>query len=362
MTTSSGHSITLRSLSKRFSRHDEPAVSDVSLDIAPGEFMTLLGPSGSGKSTTLNLIAGFTAPTAGTVAVDGRDITPLPPHRRRLGVVFQFYALFPHLTVERNVAFGLRYRDVPKAEIPERVTRALRMVRMEEYSMRLPSQLSGGQQQRVAFARAIVCEPRAILLDEPLGALDKRLRDELQGEIARMHRDLGTTFVFVTHDQDEALRLSDRIAVFNAGRVEQLGTPRELYDAPRTRFIAEFLGESNLFHGELSPGGDVVDCGYARLRSVDGGPNARSVALVVRPEALRLGDAVKADDNAVDADVAAVSFAGSSLRVELRYADGSPGLALVAPGHDAPQAGERVRVGWAPARQAVVPAAEEVAR
>ncbi|MFA4929673.1 MAG: ABC transporter ATP-binding protein, partial [Patulibacter sp.] len=325
-TTQTGHGIRLEHLCKTFGRHDAPAVDDVSIDIAPGEFMTFLGPSGSGKSTTLNLIAGFTETTSGRVEIDGTDVTPLPPHRRRLGVVFQFYALFPHLTVERNVAFGLRYQQVPKREIAGRVREALRLVRMEQYADRLPSQLSGGQQQRVALARAIVCEPRAVLLDEPLGALDKRLREELQVEIARMHRDLGTTFVFVTHDQDEALRLSDRIAVFNQGRVEQLGTPDELYDRPSTLFIAEFLGESNCFHGTLDGRGETLDAGYARLRvdpqAAGGTGTTGSAALIVRPEALRLDDAVRDGDNVVGADVVAASFAGRDLRVELRFGDG----------------------------------------
>jgi putative spermidine/putrescine transport system ATP-binding protein len=360
-TTQTGHGIRLTGLGKRFGRHDAPAVDDVSIDIAPGEFMTFLGPSGSGKSTTLNLVAGFTEASSGRIEIDGVDVTPLPPHRRRLGVVFQYYALFPHMTVERNVAFGLRYRKVPKAEIGERVRRALRLVRMEEYAGRLPSQLSGGQQQRVALARAVVCEPRAILLDEPLGALDKRLRDELQVEIARMHRDLGTTFVFVTHDQDEALRLSDRIAVFNAGRVEQIGTPGELYDRPRTLFIAEFLGESNCFHGTLDASGELLDAGWARLRASREPVGPRQVALIVRPEALRLGDAVRDGDNAVEADVVSTSFAGRDLRVELRFGDGRPGLALVAHGEEAPQPGTRIRVGWDPARQAQVPAGDEPA-
>jgi putative spermidine/putrescine transport system ATP-binding protein len=355
-TTQTGHGIRLAGLCKRFGRHDAPAVDDVSIDVAPGEFMTFLGPSGSGKSTTLNLIAGFTETTSGSVEIDGVDVTPLPPHRRRLGVVFQFYALFPHMTVERNVAFGLRYRKVPRSEVAARVRRALRLVRMEQYAGRLPSQLSGGQQQRVALARAIVCEPRAILLDEPLGALDKRLREELQVEIARMHRDLGTTFVFVTHDQDEALRLSDRIAVFNAGRVEQIGTPRQLYDQPRTLFIAEFLGESNCFHGRLDARGEVLDAGWARLRANRQQLGPREVALIVRPEALRLGDAVREGDNVVEADVVATSFAGRDLRVELCFGDGRPGLALLPHGGEAPQPGARIRVGWDPARQAQVPA------
>ncbi|HEY4276778.1 MAG TPA: ABC transporter ATP-binding protein [Conexibacter sp.] len=353
--TQTGHGIRLAGLSKRFGRDDEPAVDDVSLDIAPGEFMTFLGPSGSGKSTTLNLIAGFTEATSGRVEIDGADVTPLPPHRRRLGVVFQFYALFPHMTAARNVAFGLRYHNVPKREVGDRVARALRLVRMERYADRLPSQLSGGQQQRVALARAIVCEPRAILLDEPLGALDKRLREELQVEIARMHRDLGTTFVFVTHDQDEALRLSSRIAVFNAGKVEQLGTPDQLYDHPRTLFIAEFLGESNCFHGRLDAAGRL-DTGWAKLRASVEPIGPRDVALIVRPEALRLGDLVRDGDNVVEADVVSTSFAGRDLRVELRYADGRPGLALLAHGETAPQPGARVRIGWDPQRQAQVPA------
>ena len=223
-----GASIRVESLTKTFREGIAPAVDAIDLDICSGEFMTLLGPSGSGKTTTLNMVAGFEEVTSGRILLDGDDIARLPPYRRNLGMVFQNYALFPHMTAAENIAFPLRQRKVSKAEIARRVDETLELVQLGGHGDRLPSQLSGGQQQRVALARAVVFSPRALLLDEPLGALDKKLRETLQLQIARLHSELGITFVFVTHDQEEALALSDRIAVFRDGRIEQVGTPFEL--------------------------------------------------------------------------------------------------------------------------------------
>ena len=222
------------------------AVDGVTLDIAAGEFFSLPGPSGCGKTTSLRMIAGFEMPDLGRVHVGGQDITDVPVHKRDMGMVFQSYALFPHRTVAQNVAFGLRMRDVPKADIDRRVAAALAQVALTGMEDRRPSQLSGGQQQRVALARALVIEPRVLLCDEPLGALDRKLRQQMQFELKELQRRLGVTLVFVTHDQEEALAMSDRIAVMNHGRVEQVGAPTEIYERPRTRFVADFIGEINL--------------------------------------------------------------------------------------------------------------------
>ncbi|HET7527200.1 MAG TPA: ATP-binding cassette domain-containing protein, partial [Burkholderiaceae bacterium] len=223
-----------------------PAVDDLNLHIEAGEFLTLLGPSGSGKTTTLMLLAGFERPNSGRIRLDGRPIEALPPHKRNMGVVFQSYSLFPHMTVAQNVAFPLSVRKVAADEARARVAAALAKVHLQDYAQRRPQQLSGGQQQRVALARALVFEPRLVLMDEPLSALDKKLREQMQLEIRRLHRELGVTMVYVTHDQSEAMTLSDRVAVFNCGRVEQLATPKQLYDAPANPFVAGFLGDNNM--------------------------------------------------------------------------------------------------------------------
>ena len=225
---------------------DVKAVDGVDLDIASGEFFTMLGPSGSGKTTTLRLIAGFERPDGGVVQLQGRDVSDLPPYERDVNTVFQDYALFPHMTVQENVEYGLRVKKTPKAERRQRAQEALRMVRLAGYGDRKPGQLSGGQRQRVALARAIVNRPQALLLDEPLGALDLKLRQELQIELKQIQQELGLTFVYVTHDQEEALTMSDRIAVFNEGKIEQIGTPAEMYEHPQTEFVAGFIGTSNV--------------------------------------------------------------------------------------------------------------------
>lgn len=241
--------VQLRKVFKVF--NGETAVRGVDLDIRQGEFFSILGPSGCGKTTTLRLIAGFEMPSAGEVLIQGQSMTHVPPYRRPVNTVFQSYALFNHLSVWENIAFGLRIKGLPKPAIAERVKEALKLVKMESFTNRLPSQLSGGQQQRVALARALVNRPAVVLLDEPLGALDLKLRKEMQVELSNLHQDLGLTFVMVTHDQEEALSLSDRIAVMHEGKVEQIGKPSEIYERPRTPFVADFIGDTNLFPAKV---------------------------------------------------------------------------------------------------------------
>ena len=242
--------IEIRNLTKSFG--NLKAVDDISLDIQSGEFITLLGPSGSGKTTVLRMIAGFEDPDAGSIKLNGEDITHLPPFDRDVNTVFQDYALFPHMSVQENVEYGLRTRKVPKAERAKQAIAAIASVKLEETVNRLPHQLSGGQRQRIALARALVLRPRVLLLDEPLGALDRQLREEMQVELKKIQRDAGITFVFVTHDQEEAMRMSDRIVVFNSGRIEQVGTPEQVYEEPRTNFVAGFLGTANIFTVDMA--------------------------------------------------------------------------------------------------------------
>ncbi|MEH3141108.1 MAG: ABC transporter ATP-binding protein [Mycobacterium kyogaense] len=340
--TPHGASITLRRLTKRYG--SVTAVDAIDLDARPGEFLTLLGPSGSGKTTTLNMIAGFVDVTDGDLQIDGRPVADLPPYRRNIGMVFQHYALFPHMTVTGNVEYPLRQRKIGKAERGAKVAAALRTVGLQDYGKRMPKELSGGQQQRVALARAMVYEPSVLLMDEPLGALDKKLRDSLQLEIKRIHGELGTTFVYVTHDQDEALVLSDRIAVFNNARIEQIGTPSELYERPKSVFVARFLGESSLFHGTV---GDprTVDVGGRRVVAGRGDADAgAAVAVVVRPERIRI--VVDAGEppagNAVPGTVIQHIYLGNSRKVEVRLPDdtvvlvreSAGSITRAEPGHD----------------------------
>ncbi|MGH3585815.1 MAG: ABC transporter ATP-binding protein, partial [Pseudonocardia sp.] len=339
-----GARIEVQGLTKLFPGAAAPAVDGIDLEIRAGEFMTLLGPSGSGKTTTLNMIAGFEAISSGRIALDGGDIAQLPAHRRNLGMVFQNYALFPHMTAAENIAFPLKQRKVGKGEIAKRVADALELVHLGGHGERLPSQLSGGQQQRIALARAVVFEPRALLLDEPLGALDKKLRESLQLEIARLHRELGITFVFVTHDQDEALALSDRIAVFRDGRIEQAGTPAELYETPASRFVATFLGDSNVFTGRVRDG--LLDTGWCTLRVPEPAPDG-PVALVVRPERLHLAAPGQGEGNVLSASVTDVVYHGAFRRVLVRFDGGGTGQVRDPAGAGgAPTVDERVEVSW----------------
>ncbi len=281
--------VELRDLHKSFGTFT--AAGGVSLSIRAGEFLTLLGPSGCGKTTLLRMVSGFETPDAGRVLLDGADVTDLPPYRRDVNQVFQSYALFPHLSVADNVAFGLRVRRLPRAEIAERVAAGIELVSLTGLADRKPHQLSGGQRQRVALARALVCEPKVLLLDEPLSALDAKLRRQMQVELKRLQQRVGITFVFVTHDQEEAMTMSDRVAVMNAGHVEQLGTPADVYHRPATAFVATFLGLANLLPCT------VVDRTAGRVKLGDGTPftcdpaalpDAADVLLMVRPERLRL--------------------------------------------------------------------------
>jgi len=359
----SGTGIRLRGVTKDYGLAI-PAVDDISLTIEPGEFMTLLGPSGSGKTTTLNLIAGFETLTAGTIEIDGADVGRLPPHRRNLGMLFQNYALFPHMTVAQNVAYPLRERRVPKAEIARKVRAVLELVQLTGRDTNYPSQLSGGQQQRVALARAIVFDPRALLLDEPLGALDRNLRAALQSEIRRIHREVGSTFVFVTHDQEEAMNLSDRIALFNNGRIEQVGTPEDLYRRPETLFTARFLGDSNVFELDEPPAARVAweDRAWAiDGATVSGHEGARSrAAIVVRPEDLGIvkdEGAIPPGANSVRAAVRDIEYMGSYRTVLLDLGTrGLRGRARLDAFESELRVGEDVVAWWRPERQRVVAA------
>ena len=306
--------VSLAGLEKRYG--GAAVVDGVSLEIAAGEFFSLLGPSGCGKTTTLRMIAGFERPDAGRIALGGVDITGLPPERRGMGMVFQNYALFPHRTVAENVAFGLRMRGVGKVEIGGRVRTALEMVRMTGLEERRPSQLSGGQQQRVALARAIVIDPSVLLCDEPLGALDKKLRQQMQFELKTLHRRLGLTLVYVTHDQEEALTMSDRIGVMRAGRIVQQGPPGEIYDRPVDRFVADFIGDTNIIEGLVAGGVLTVAAGWGMPVAAAAGVGA----VAVRPERVRLG---AAGTGLVDGVVDEVNFLGDAVLLRVGVAGAS---------------------------------------
>ncbi len=357
---SQGAALQLRGLVKRFPNTDHPAVDGIDLAVEPGEFMTFLGPSGSGKTTTLNMIAGFEPVDGGSVLIAGADVTAVPAHRRDIGMVFQHYALFPHLTVAANIAFPLQRRRVPRPQISDRVAEALRLVRLSEFADRYPRQLSGGQQQRVAVARAVVYNPRVLLMDEPLGALDKRLRESLQIEIARLHREIGLTVVYVTHDQEEALGLSDRVAVFDAGRIVQVGTPRELYEQPATIFVAQFLGDSTVVRGRLSSDQAELRGPGCRLAVPSGAamPGDAPAALVIRPERLQIlapAAAAPPGCNVLGATVTDTVYLGSDCKVILRLPWGTTGVVRDAAHRLDVQRGAEVRVAWRVDDAAVVP-------
>jgi spermidine/putrescine transport system ATP-binding protein len=323
--------IELRGVSKRYG--GQTALLPTDLAIRDGEFFCLLGPSGCGKTTTLNLIGGFVSPTDGSVWIQGHRVDRLPPHKRNVNTVFQSYALFPHMTVSENVAFGLRMARVDKRETVRRAAEALELVGLEEFGDRLPGQLSGGQQQRVAVARALVRRPDVLLLDEPLGALDLKLRKRLQVELSQIHREVGTTFVYVTHDQEEAMAMSDRIAVLRLGRIEQIGTPEEIYSRPVSRFVADFIGESNFFEAgrDGGPPGTVVLADGTRVgcAPVDAPAGEAKLTLVVRPESIQVFGVDGAPPGALAAQVVQTSFLGSYTRVAVRC-DASPDPVVVA--------------------------------
>ncbi|MGI6853967.1 ABC transporter ATP-binding protein [Mesorhizobium sp. 1B3] len=315
------------------------ALDDLCLDIAAGEFITLLGPSGSGKTTALNILAGFDRATSGEVVIGERAVGALPPEKRNVGMVFQSFALFPHMSVFENVAFPLRMRKVNSSEVKARVFRALEMVQLTGFGDRRPAALSGGQRQRVALARAVVAEPPVLLMDESLSALDLKLREELQEEIRRLHRDLGTTVLFVTHDQGEALTLSDRVALMNRGRICQLGTPDALYDRPANRFVADFIGRTNIV--PVDGDGHNASVGLETVAE-------HAVALSIRPEKLRR---VRGQGDIVfDAVVQDVAFKGATMELRLRTSSGLI-LRMSEPrtgGQSAPALGETIRIGFAP--------------
>jgi putative spermidine/putrescine transport system ATP-binding protein len=329
-------------------------VQGLNLQVARGEFLSLLGPSGSGKTTTLMMLAGFEMPTRGHILLEGQRLDDKPPHQRDIGMVFQNYALFPHLTIEQNVAFPLSVRHLSKTEQQARVRRALDMVELGHLANRRPAQLSGGQQQRVALARALVFEPRVVLMDEPLGALDKRLRETMQYEIIRLHRELGLTIVYVTHDQGEALTMSNRVAVFSEGCIQQLATPTELYENARNVFVANFVGENNGLHGRVTEVTDdwatlaLDNGGMVRGRRSDGLRVDCPAVLALRPERTRLGVTDATVSNALPAHVETLIYCGDHYRVEVALAGGANMVAKVpnVQHYELPSVGEAVNVSW----------------
>ena len=349
----------LRGLRKSYGNLN--AVRGVSLKIEPGEFVSFLGPSGSGKTTTLMLIAGFITPDDGQILLDGEDITALPPHRRNLGMVYQNYALFPHLSVERNVSFPLEMRSVGRDDIRRRVAAALDLVQLTEKSSQLPRQLSGGQQQRVALARALVFEPPVLLMDEPLGALDKKLRGEMQTEIKRIQRRLGITTIYVTHDQDEALTMSDRVVVLRGGQIEQMASPTGLYDRPATAFVAEFIGAANLLQATVTHVGPPA-CAKTKgglVFEISGAACSvgQQMAIVLRPERIVLSRGSSSAMGGHRGAIEDVSFAGGLWRYVVRLTTGdrilvtesNRGIAAMNPGDEA-------AVAWSPEDAWLIPA------
>jgi spermidine/putrescine transport system ATP-binding protein len=320
-----GGEVQLVDLVKRFS--EVTAVAGINLDMPPGEFFSLLGPSGCGKTTTLRLIAGFERPDEGQILLDGVDMVQTPPHKRNVNTVFQNYALFPHLTVAENVGFGLRYKDISKQGAKKKIADALELVRLSGFERRRPSQLSGGQQQRVALARALILNPAVLLLDEPLGALDAKLRKALQIELKALQEEIGITFVYVTHDQEEALTMSDRLAVMSNGQVEQIGSPSEVYEEPDTAYVADFLGVSNLMDA-AADGLDAdaharVRLGEFELAAGQGDTDARGpVKIVIRPERVRLEESGATGQNRVPGMVERVVYVGSIMQVIVHLAPG----------------------------------------
>ncbi|MBO1075089.1 ABC transporter ATP-binding protein [Roseomonas marmotae] len=333
------------------------AVQHLDLDVFRGELLTLLGPSGSGKTTTLMMLAGFEQPTEGRILLAGQDIARLPPHKRGIGVVFQSYALFPHMSVAENVAFPLEVRGVSRADRAARVARALSAVRLEGYGDRRPAQLSGGQQQRVALARALVFEPPIVLLDEPLGALDKALREEMQFEIRDIHQRLGVTMMYVTHDQQEALTLSDRIAVFEGGLIRQLAPPRAIYDNPASAFVAGFVGENNRLPGKVLAREDgeariALDCGpEVMARAAEALPAGSRCIVTIRPERVAVAAVAAAElgEGAMPAMLREAIFQGDHVRLKLALGDGGEVLAKRPVGGGAlPEPGTVAAVAWEP--------------
>jgi putative spermidine/putrescine transport system ATP-binding protein len=329
-------------------------VNDLNLSIRRGEFLTMLGPSGSGKTTTLMMLAGFETPTHGEIIVDGVSLNRVPPYKRDIGMVFQNYALFPHMSVSENVAYPLKVRGMPKAEIQQRVDRALAMIRLQDCHARRPGQLSGGQQQRVAVARALVFDPKLILMDEPLGALDKNLREQMQYEIKHLHEQLGVTVVYVTHDQHEALIMSDRIAVFSEGRIQQVAPPKVLYEQPESAFVAQFIGENNRITGsvvEMNGRLCTVDMnggGLVKALAVNVGGPGKGTVLSLRPERVLIDPAEGVCENVFNAKVEEVIYIGNSTRARLNTCGSSEFIVTLQNSAEGRQLarGETIRVGW----------------
>jgi putative spermidine/putrescine transport system ATP-binding protein len=325
------------------------ALDTIDLRVEKGEFLTLLGPSGSGKTTLLNVIAGTVAPTSGRLRLDGRDVTDLPSNQRHLGMVFQNYALFPHMTIFENIAFPMRVRRIGEAEIRRKVAEALELVRLPDVGPRRPRELSGGQQQRIAIARCLVYNPNLILMDEPLGALDKKLRDQMQLEIKRLHTSLGVTILYVTHDQEEALVMSDRICLMNRGRVEQLGRPHELYFRPRTVFAADFLGDSNILDAVVQ-GDELRAIGELVSPAPPGLASGTRTKIMIRPESLRVLDGGEGAPCTVHGTLEDVIFVGGLTKFRVRVAEQIVLIAtrLTAVNDAASATGMPVRLGWSP--------------
>ncbi len=368
MTATQPQDLKLEDVSRRFG--PVVALDRTTLTIVAGELISLLGPSGCGKTTTLRIIAGFETSDTGRILVGGKDITALPPNRRRLGMVFQDYSLFPHMTIAQNVSFGLRMAKLPQAEIVERTRRILDLVRLPGFDDRFPHQLSGGQQQRVALARSLVTNPSILLLDEPLGALDKNLRESMQFELRRIQQSLGITTVMVTHDQEEALTLSDRIAVMDRGRILQVGSPTDVYDRPRTRFVSEFLGTANLFVGHMAKNGDGRPLAMARLENGEKGmpilispqgcrDEGEPVVIAVRPEKMQLTNTRDAADNAFEAEIVGHVFRGTHHAYQVRLPEGQGEVFVYRQAHSLDgepvlTAGRRAWVSWSASDSIVV--------
>lgn len=339
--------LSFRQVSKRYGR--VTALDRFDLNVEPGEFVTFLGPSGSGKTTALNILAGFAEATEGEVLIGAQSVGRLPPERRNVGMVFQSYSLFPHLSVFENVAFPLRLRGVGAAQLAEKVGEVLKMVHLEDFAKRMPNELSGGQRQRVAFARAVIFDPPVLLMDEPLSALDLKLREQMQLEIKRYHAQIGCTIIFVTHDQGEALALSDRVAVMRDGRIAQVGTPQEIYDRPNSQYVAEFIGRTNLFHIDGGSGAWTIAELGAQIAPV-AGAHPRATGLSVRPEKIHPVAAGEAGQVTFDARLTQVIFQGDHVQYEALSPTGAP---LIFQDHRGPgtrlmQSGDQVRLGFDP--------------
>jgi spermidine/putrescine transport system ATP-binding protein len=358
--------VALRGVTKRFpgGKGSEPvvAVDDLDLEIRDGEFFSLLGPSGCGKTTTLRMIAGFEYPSAGSIRIFDEEVGLEPPNKRPVNTVFQSYALFPHMTIEQNIAFGLEMQDVAREEITRRVGEVIELVQMQGREKRKPKQLSGGQQQRVALARALVNHPKVLLLDEPLGALDLKLRQAMQLELKRIQEQVGITFVYVTHDQEEALTMSDRIAVMEGGQLLQVGGPEAIYDRPRTRFVADFIGDTNLLPARVVDATAATLVDGTTIRVASDRPAGTTVTVAIRPERLGLWHADADRDLRLDATtgrIDRVTFLGNSIAYDVRTEGGDPPQNFRVrqgntPGIEHFAIGERVRVRWAPTSATVL--------